>query len=594
MGCGASLPHADDKIAKYKADPEKYADEAAKQALDRQTAAPVNPSKTKKPIAAVMVKGSLFKQYTIKDKNSLKVGFCLAKNIHTGITRACRKIVKQRVSADKIKEEIAIMGALDHPNILQLYEIFSDKLHYYFIEAHCRGGRLLEQLVSADSSSGFYWNEPLIAHILVEVLRGVSYMHASLVCHRNLEFQRLLLLDSPAGKAGVPLHKGTVLIADFSLACRFEQGGTMSEDVREWAFWPAMAPELLIGSPYSQLCDLWTCGVGTYWLLCGELPFAGEDPDELLAQIARTQNLSHFASATWKNVSQKAKHFMTGLICRDVGQRWSAQEALNDPWLVEDATLADEHYRDAQKKPMQAFHIANSLREYYEQSQLQKKALQVIAHRLQHDEIRELGRTFLALDTNHDGVVTIQELQQGLQKMQGKLEGEPGLQELMRIMKSHEQKYIEYTEFLAAVMDEKYYQQESFALVAFRYFDKDGDEKITAKELLKSLASDTENTEDPKFRALCQSVMASIKKFDADGNECIDFEEFCNMLQDDRTHDQPITAVRSTKMLSTLSGGPKKGTHKSGPCAKCEKVLKLRYIPRNDKYYCAACALEEM
>merc|ERR1719272_71623 len=123
------------------------------------------------------------------------------------------------------------------------------------------------------------------------------------------------------------------------------------------------------------------------------------------------------------------------MLCRTVDKRCTAQEALIHPWLTGLSSKAVGDFSGTTKKDGEsAFQITTKLKAFYEQSQLQKKAMQVIAHRLQDDEIRELGKTFLALDTNHDGVVTVQELQRGLLQMQGKFEGEPGMQDLMRIM----------------------------------------------------------------------------------------------------------------------------------------------------------------
>lgn len=602
MGCGAS---ADDTIAKYKADPEKYAEKASRAEAKLQLLQPAANDKSHKPVAAVIIsEGSVFRHYSVEDKDLLRrQHFCLATHRETGKLRACRKMVKQRVEVDRMQEQIDIMSLLDHPNILQLHEVFHDELHYYFIEDHCRGGRLLEQLADPDSSTlKLYWNEPLVAHILREVLTGLSYMHASQVCHRNMDFQRLLLLENPA-EDSVRLHKGTVMIADFTLACRFQRRIHMTEDMREFVFLPGMAPECLLGRPYDELCDIWTCGVCTYLLLSGELPYKGEDPGALLHDIAHITLLPP-KHDIWQNVSEKAKTILRALLTRSPEGRCSAQKALAQPWIAQGNGLhragsqADESRQSVDSlKSGTALDVVTKLKAFYEASQLQKKALEVIAHRLQDDEIRELGKTFLAMDANHDGVVTVKELRRGLEKIHGhneRLECEPGLQELMRIMNAHEHKYVQYTEFLAAVMDEKYYVQEGFALIAFRYFDTDGDKKITHQELLDTLSQGDANQDesDPVYKAQRKSVMSSIKKFDADGNKLIDFHEFRDMLSGHR-RDSDAQIMTASQSIQTLSPGCSK-KQRSGACFRCDVVCKLFFVPRKAKYYCAACALAEM
>lgn len=43
-------------------------------------------------------------------------------------------------------EETAILMDIDHPNIVKLYEIFSDTYSYYLISEYCEGGELFEKI----------------------------------------------------------------------------------------------------------------------------------------------------------------------------------------------------------------------------------------------------------------------------------------------------------------------------------------------------------------------------------------------------------------------------------------------------------------
>lgn len=46
-----------------------------------------------------------------------------------------------------IKNEISIMKAVDHPNILKLFEFFEDEEHFYIITEYCDGGQLFEAIL---------------------------------------------------------------------------------------------------------------------------------------------------------------------------------------------------------------------------------------------------------------------------------------------------------------------------------------------------------------------------------------------------------------------------------------------------------------
>ena len=47
---------------------------------------------------------------------------------------------------EKLFAEMSILKTLDHPNIVKLYELFEDQLHYYLITEYCAGGELFDRI----------------------------------------------------------------------------------------------------------------------------------------------------------------------------------------------------------------------------------------------------------------------------------------------------------------------------------------------------------------------------------------------------------------------------------------------------------------
>lgn len=92
-----------------------------------------------------------------------------------------------------------------------------------------------------------------------------------------------------------------------------------------------MAPEVFKGK-YNEKCDLWSCGVILYVLLSGRLPFTGKTRQETTIQILN----GHYTTTgnQWKKVSLEAIDFLKKLLCYDPKERYSAEQALNDPWIL--------------------------------------------------------------------------------------------------------------------------------------------------------------------------------------------------------------------------------------------------------------------
>lgn len=89
-------------------------------------------------------------------------------------------------------------------------------------------------------------------------------------------------------------------------------------------------------------------------------------------------------------------------------------------------------------------------------------------------EVKELSNLFKQLDTDSSGTLTIDELKRGL-------DGYDNREKLIQILQGADTDGsgdINYSEFLAATMDEQIYLREDYLKTAFKMFDKDGSGKI--------------------------------------------------------------------------------------------------------------------
>lgn len=421
----------------------------------------------------------------------------------TGAARAIKALQKKRVERQELEAEISIMKLLDHPNIVKLYEVFEDYVHIHLVMERCTGGELFNRIVEEECFS-----ERQAAAIMQQVMSGLLYLHRKQVCHRDIKPENFLL--QVPGRRWCPVEQCVIKIIDFGVASKFEQGKPMTTSVGTPFY---VAPQVLDGY-YHESCDLWSCGVIMYILLCGYPPFTGDTETELIPRIKACCYC--FPEDDWDGVSDDAKDLIGKLICLDASARYTAAQTMGHTWIKDKAPKALE-------TPLKAGTLTN-MRAFRGNNNLKKAALQVIAQRLKEDDIKQLKDMFLTLDSNGDGTVTFAELSEGIEKLS--IAGFDNLKELMVEMDVDGSGSIDYSEFLAATLDKQQYNQESVCWTAFQVFDADGSGTISRKELEQVLTNG--KLEEVMGSKAIARVMTEC---DADNDGQIDFAEFMEMMR---------------------------------------------------------------
>jgi len=91
-----------------------------------------------------------------------------------------------------------------------------------------------------------------------------------------------------------------------------------------------IAPEVL-RKKYDEKCDVWSCGVIMYILLCGFPPFNGKGDNEILQNVLKGQFT--FKHSEFENVTLEAKKLIQKMLEYKPENRISIENALNDAWF---------------------------------------------------------------------------------------------------------------------------------------------------------------------------------------------------------------------------------------------------------------------
>eukprot|EP01100_Stratorugosa_tubuloviscum_P011991 TRINITY_DN54_c0_g2_i1.p1 TRINITY_DN54_c0_g2~~TRINITY_DN54_c0_g2_i1.p1 ORF type:complete len:355 (+),score=180.86 TRINITY_DN54_c0_g2_i1:286-1350(+) len=216
-----------------------------------------------------------------------------------------------------IKREIVIMKKVDHPNIIKLYEIFSDDDVKMHMVMELMPNNVVDLFAKIDEKKTGY-SEPHASHIFRQIVSAVEYLHSMGVAHRDLKPENLLI----SGDDGQELVK----LTDFGFAKHFK-GNQLVTSLGSPGY---AAPELFTMDKYDEKVDVWSLGVICYVLLSGTPPFYGETLKELTERIIAAE--FDFDDACWETVSRAAKDLICHMLEKVPQKRYSAKQCADDPW----------------------------------------------------------------------------------------------------------------------------------------------------------------------------------------------------------------------------------------------------------------------
>jgi tetratricopeptide (TPR) repeat protein/tRNA A-37 threonylcarbamoyl transferase component Bud32 len=170
----------------------------------------------------------------------------------------------------RFKIEAEAVARLQHPNIVQIYEIGDTDGVPYFSMEHVAGTNLAAQLDGTPQA-------PAAAARLVEVLaRAIHYAHERGIIHRDLKPSNVLLAGD-----------GTPKICDFGLAKRVDDDSGRTRAGQVFGTPSYMAPEQADGRvrDVGPCSDVYALGAILYEALTGRPPFRGASVFDTLEQV---------------------------------------------------------------------------------------------------------------------------------------------------------------------------------------------------------------------------------------------------------------------------------------------------------------------
>ena len=169
-------------------------------------------------------------------------------------------------SVYRFQREIEVLGKLDHPNVVRLFESGTHEGFFYCVMEYVAGRDFAEILDGTAGCRG-----PRCSTSLSRCARALDqHAHDHGFIHRDLKPSNLLRGDD-----------GRVYLTDFGIAHVFA-GKHLTRRRRVIGTAEYLSPEQAEGKAATRRSDLYSLGCVLYTLLCGHNPFRGENVIDLL------------------------------------------------------------------------------------------------------------------------------------------------------------------------------------------------------------------------------------------------------------------------------------------------------------------------
>lgn len=220
------------------------------------------------------------------------------------VTKA--SLVKSRAK-QKLISEIKIHKSLHHPTVVAFEHYFEDTENVYILLEMCQNQSLNELLKRRKKLT-----EIEAQCYVMQLIKGLKYLHSHRVIHRDLKLGNLFLTD-----------KMELKIGDFGLATKLEFEGERKRTVCGTPNY--IAPEILDGKTgHSYEVDIWSLGVIIYTLIIGKPPFETQDVKTTYKRI----KMNSYTFPEGAVYSEAAKSLITEILCTDPLKRPSLDQIL--------------------------------------------------------------------------------------------------------------------------------------------------------------------------------------------------------------------------------------------------------------------------
>jgi len=220
----------------------------------------------------------------------------------------------------RFNREAQAATSLDHPNIVNIYDVGEENDIYYIVMEYVKGMTLKQYI-----QTHHYIPVEKTLHIMQEVISAIDHAHQHGIIHRDIKPQNILIDENEHVK-----------ITDFGIATALS-ATTITQTNSVLGSVHYLSPEQARGGMANKKSDVYSLGIVMFELLTGRLPFSGESAVSIALKHLQTTTPS---VKRWNpSVPQSVENIVLKATAKDSFHRYDSVHEMKED--IETALMPD-------------------------------------------------------------------------------------------------------------------------------------------------------------------------------------------------------------------------------------------------------------
>lgn len=353
----------------------------------------------------------------------------------------------------QLEFEVEVFLSMDHPHIGRLNDVYESNEHMDLVMECMEGGELFDRVQELKR-----FPQLETAELVWQMLLALNYIHEQGIMHGDVKMENFMF-DSK--------DSNNLKLIDFGFS---KVRGQVAEKVCGTVAY--IAPEVL-KMKYSTQADMWSLGVIVFCLLSGSMPFSGSEQEQLSKIAAGKYSMK---KERWGYLANESIDFTRCLLHVDPRKRLTAQQALRHPFI------SSKHF--SQRLQVDSS-VLEAMCDFGHQSKFRRSCLFIMAWSLSSEERAAVEEYFLAMDQNHSGAITYEDLK-SVMVDKFKIPAKE-MKVAFQALSVKGGKGIQYSDFLAAMVSSRIALSNELLQDCFQKFDVTASGFITTDNLVEVL-----------------------------------------------------------------------------------------------------------